>query len=52
MLADYQADICASPNCTDEFEVQGLGKFIVAAVYPQMSQGLIVGYQADLEKVS
>lgn len=52
MLADYQAGIKAGPNVVDEFDVPGLGHFRVVAVYPQMVQGQVVGYQADLEKVS
>lgn len=52
MLADYQADIKAGPNVVDEFDVPGLGHFRVVAVYPQVVQGQLVGYQADLEKVS
>ncbi len=52
MLMDYEADVKAGPNVLDEFEVTDLGKFQVLAVYPQIIQGQIVGYQADLEKVS
>jgi len=52
MLADYQTDIKAGPNVLDEFDVPDLGHFQVVAVYPQVVQGEIVGYQADLEKVS
>ena len=52
LLADYNADFRAGPNVKDEFDVPGLGHFLVIAVYPQMVQGQIVGYQADLEKVS
>ncbi|HOV80762.1 MAG TPA: hypothetical protein PK728_11775 [Bacillota bacterium] len=52
LLADYQADLRAGPNVKDEFDVPGLGHFVVVAVYPQKVQGQIVGYQADLERVS
>jgi len=52
LLADYNADFKAGSNILDEFEVAGLGKFQVLNVYPQVVQGEIVGYQADLEKVS
>lgn len=52
LLADYTADIQAGPNVVDEFDVPGLGHFQVTAVYPQVVQGQIVGYQADLKKVS
>lgn len=52
LLADYQADLRAGPNVKDEFDVPGLGHFVVIAVYPQKVQGQIVGYQADLERVS
>lgn len=52
LLADHTADIKAGSNVLDEFEVPGLGKFQVIAVYPQIVKGQLVGYQADLEKVS
>lgn len=52
LLADYQADLQAGPNVKDEFDVSGLGHFVVIAVYPQKVQGQVVGYQVDLEKVS
>lgn len=52
LLADHEAEIKAGTNVLDEFEVTDLGKFQVLAVYPQIVQGQIVGYQADLEKVS
>jgi len=52
LLADHEAEIKAGTNVLDEFEVDSLGKFQVLAVYPQIIQGQVVGYQADLEKVS
>lgn len=52
LLADHEAEIKAGTNVLDEFEVTDLGKFQVLAVYSQIVQGQIVGYQADLEKVS
>ena len=52
LLAGHEAEIKAGANVLDEFEVDGLGKFQVLAVYPQIIQGQVVGYQADLEKVS
>ena len=52
LLADHEAEIKVGTNVLDEFEVTDLGKFKVLAVYPQLVQGQIVGYQADLEKVS
>lgn len=52
LLADHETEIKAGTNVLDEFEVDGLGKFQVLAVYPQIIQGQVVGYQADLEKVS
>ncbi len=52
LLADWQADLRAGPNVRDEFEVAGLGFFVIKAVYPQKIQGQVVGYQAELEKVS
>lgn len=52
LLADHETEIGAGTNVLDEFEVDDLGKFHVLAVYPQIIQGQVVGYQADLEKVS
>ena len=52
LLAGPEAEIKAGANILDEFEAAGLGNFQVLAVYPQIVQGQIVGYQADLEKVS
>ena len=52
LIADWQADLRAGPNVRDEFEVAGLGFFVIKAVYPQKIQGQVVGYQAELEKVS
>ena len=52
LIADWDADIKASSNILDEFDVPDLGHFIIVAVYPQIVQGEIVGYWADLEKVS
>ncbi len=52
LLAGHEVEIKAGANVLDEFEVDGLGKFQVLAVYPQIIQGQVVGYQADLEKVS
>ncbi|OJF16985.1 MAG: hypothetical protein A6D91_04695 [Bacillaceae bacterium G1] len=51
LLADENADIQAGANVKDEFNVEGIGRFQVVAVYPQVVQGVVVGYQADLEKV-
>lgn len=51
LLADYQADIKAGPNILDEFDVPGIGHFQISSVLPQIFQGQIVGFQADLEKV-
>jgi len=51
LLADYQADLRAGPNVKDEFDISDLGHFMVVGVYPQVVQGQIVGYQADLERV-
>jgi len=52
LLAGYEAEVKAGANVLDEFEIDGLGKFQVLAVYPQIIQGEVVGYQADIEKVS
>lgn len=52
LLADHHADLRAGSNLKDEFDVPGVGHFLVKAVYPQIIQGQTVGVQADLEKVS
>ena len=52
MLMDYEADVKASSDVLDEFEVPGLGKFQVLDAYPQKVKDEIVGYQVILEKVS
>jgi len=51
LLADHQADLQAGPNVKDELDVPA-GHFIIKGIYPQYVQEQIVGYQADLEKVS
>lgn len=51
LLADHNADIKAGTNVLDEFDALG-GHFIIKAVYPQYVKDELVGYQADLEKVS
>lgn len=50
ILTDYLADIRAGSAVLDELECS-LGHFQVVGVYPQIINGQIVGYQADLEKV-
>jgi hypothetical protein len=52
LLADHAADLKVGPNVTDKFETPGLGAFVIRAVYPQVVGGVVVGYQADLERVS
>ena len=52
MLMDHDADVKAGPNVMDEFEVSGMGRFLVLVVYPQKVKGKIVGYQVVLERVS
>ncbi len=52
LLANWMANLRAGPNVRDEFEVSDLGLFIINEVYPQKIQGLIVGYQANIERVS
>jgi len=51
LLADWQADIRSGANVKDEFEAYGQ-RFLVVAVYPQTAFGQVVGYQADLERVT
>jgi len=50
LLADGLADIKASPEVTDHFIALG-EKFEVVSVQPQVVHGVIVGYQADLERM-
>ena len=50
MLADYQSDIKAGTNVTDEFDALG-GHFKVTTVNPQYCNNQIIGYQCDLEQV-
>ncbi|MGE5552832.1 MAG: hypothetical protein ACM3XZ_02775 [Betaproteobacteria bacterium] len=52
LLADHLADLKAGPSVRDEFEVPGIGRFVVKMIYPQVILGQIVGYQAEIEKVS
>lgn len=52
LLAGEDAQVMAGTNAKDEFEVPGIGRFQVVSVYPLLVRGVIVGYQADLEKVS
>jgi len=51
LLADAEADIQAGPNIIDRFQVENYGSFQVKAVYPQITKGVVCGYQADIEKV-
>lgn len=51
LIADHLADIRTGANVKDEFEALGC-RFLVVAVYPQTAFGQVVGYQADLERVS
>lgn len=51
LLADYTADIRSGPDVRDEFEVPGIGKFFIRAVYPHIINGEIAGYQAELEQI-
>ena len=51
LLADFEADIQAGTNVKDEFEAMGM-KFLVKAIYPQMINSQIVGYQGELERVN
>lgn len=52
MLADHNADIRDGPNVRDEFDVPGLGHFVVANVTRMLQSGEVVGYQVDLERES
>lgn len=48
LLADHTADLKAD---ADEFEVPGLGRFRIVQVWPDLRNGEVTGYQADLERV-
>jgi hypothetical protein len=51
LLADHLADIRDGANVKDEFDAPGLGHFVVIKVDPQVTDGQVVGYQVELEKV-
>ena len=51
LLGDIDIDIQASPELKDVIESR-LGNFLVKAVHPYTFGGRIVGYQADLERVT
>ncbi|WKV08195.1 hypothetical protein Q2T46_11720 [Thermoanaerobacterium sp. CMT5567-10] len=51
LIADKYTDIRSGPNVKDEFDVD-FGHFMITAVYPIMIKDQLIGYQADLEKVS
>lgn len=51
LLADENADLKSGPNVKDEFVVEDLGSFTVVEVFPQIVNGRVIGYQADLERV-
>ncbi|WP_136604664.1 hypothetical protein [Paenibacillus dokdonensis] len=50
LLADEYADIQAGPNVTDRFTAIG-ETFEIISVQLKVVQGVVVGYQADLERV-
>lgn len=52
LLADWQADLRAGFDVRDEFDVPGIGLFVIKSVTPQIIQGQVVGHQAELELVS
>lgn len=52
LIADHEADLQAGTEVKDEFDVEGLGHFVITAVRPWKVLGDVIGYQADLEKVS
>lgn len=51
LLADYQADIRSGSMVLDEFDCP-LGHYQVGGVTPQILKGVIMGYQADLIRLS
>ncbi|NJJ37827.1 hypothetical protein [Paenibacillus apii] len=51
LLANENADIQASTTVIDRFTVNG-ESYLVRNVHPQVVQGVVVGYQVDLERVN
>lgn len=51
LLADADAEFKADSSVREEFEVEGLGKFLVVGVRPQVVHGTVVGFQVDLERM-
>jgi hypothetical protein len=52
LIADDQADLRAGANVTDEFDAVDLGHFRILDVHPQRVDGELVGYAAELERIS
>lgn len=50
-LADDEADLKWGANVTDEFEVEGVGKFRIVDGQPIQAEGQLAGWQLVLEKV-
>jgi hypothetical protein len=51
LLADDVANLPSGPDVLQEFDAYPYGKFKVKSVHPQIVQGEICGYLADLERV-
>jgi hypothetical protein len=53
MLADYAADLPESgPDVSQEFTAYPYGKFKIISTHPQIVQGEVCGFIAELERVS
>lgn len=52
MITDFRSEIKATSKIEDSFILEGYGEFTVKQVVPWKEGNLIVGYQAELEKVN
>ncbi|MBU5441213.1 Fe-S protein [Paenibacillus sp. MSJ-34] len=51
LLADDTAGLTSGPNIEQEFDADPYGSFRIGAVHPQIVNGEICGYYADIERV-
>ena len=51
LLADYTANLPTGPDVIQEFEAYPYGSFKIKSVHPQIVQGEVCGYVAELERV-
>jgi len=52
MMADETADLAAGQHVTDEFDADLLGHFRIQSVHAERVAGELVGYDAQLERIS